>query len=142
MHETKVAQLEAAIRELTRPINGQYPRPWITRSKHPFSSEVFVVGINDAKAFPVSKVGSHDRFLDAFFNRGGEDLLRALLKVTSGPYHTWNNVENLICRLEKHQVMNVLSTNVICYSTPMSSDLQQSSHASAAARATDFQDHI
>ena len=67
--QTKAAKLEAAIRELTRPINGQYPRPWITSSKDPASSDVLVVGMNDAKTFPANKVGSQDRFLDALFNR-------------------------------------------------------------------------
>jgi hypothetical protein len=132
MNETKAAELEAAIRELTGPINGQYPRPWITRSKDPASSKVFVVGMNDAKTFPVSKIGSHDRFLDALFNRGGEACYKLFYKVISELYPTRNNIDNLIRRLEKYGVTDVLSTNMICYSTTMSCDLRDSSHENGA----------
>lgn len=134
INESKAAKLEEVIRERTRPINGQYPRPWITRSKDPASSELFVVGMNDAKTFPVSKVGSHDRFLDALFNRSGEDCYKLFYEVTSGPYRTRNNIDKFIHGLEKHGVTDVLSTNVICYSTSMSSDLRQNFHADGAAR--------
>ena len=44
MNQTKAVRLEAAMRKLTLPINGQYPRPWMTFSKDPASSKVFVVG--------------------------------------------------------------------------------------------------
>ncbi len=134
INESKAAKLEEAIRKRTRPINGQYPRPWITSSKDPASSEVFVVGMNDAKTFPASKVDSHDQFLDALFNRSGENCYNLFYRLTSGPYHTRNNIDNFIRILEKHGVTDVLSTNVICYSTPMSSDLRQDSHAGGATR--------
>jgi hypothetical protein len=134
MNRTKAAKLEAAIRELTRPINGQYPRPWITSSKYPASSKVFVVGMNDAKTFPVRKVGSHDRFLDALFNRGGEDCYKLFYEVTCGPYCTRKNIDDLIRRIKKHSVTNILSTNVICYSTPRIEDLEDSSHESGVAQ--------
>jgi hypothetical protein len=110
MNESKAARLEAEIRKLTRSINGQYPRPWITRSKDPASSKVFLVGMNDAKTFPVSKVGSHDRFLNALFNRGGEDCYDLYYHVTCGPYYTRDNLDSLIGRLEKYGVTDVLST--------------------------------
>ena len=138
MNQTKAAKLEAAIRELTRPINGQYPRPWITSSKDPASSDVLVVGMNDAKTFPANKVDSQDRFLDALFNRHGEDCYRLFYEVTSDPYHTRNNIDNFIGRLEKHGVTNVLSTNVICYSTPMSSELRHSANVGGIDRGARF----
>ena len=134
MNETKAAQLEAAIRDLTRPINGQYPRPWMTNSKDPASSEVFVIGMNDAKSFAVDVVGSHDRYLDALFNRDPETCRQLFNRVTSGRLPTRRNIDSLVRRLEEHGVTDVLNTNVICYSTPISRDLRHSAHAGGAAR--------
>ena len=39
-------QFEEAIRRLTEPINGQYPRPWMTEMKRPWEADVFIVGKN------------------------------------------------------------------------------------------------
>jgi hypothetical protein len=38
--------LEAAIRGLTRPVNGQFPRPWMTTMARPEDARIFVVGYN------------------------------------------------------------------------------------------------
>lgn len=133
--ETKAAQLEAAIRELTRPINGQYPRPWMTSSKDPASSKVFVVGMNQAKGFAVDDVGSHDRYLDALFNRGPQTCRQLYDRVTKGEASSTRiNLDDLVRRLEDHGVTHVLETNVICYSTPMSNQLKGGSHKGGAAR--------
>jgi hypothetical protein len=135
MNQTKAAKLEAAIRELTRPINGQYPRPWMTSSKDPASSKVFVVGMNQRKGFPEGEVGSHDRYLDALFNRGPETCRRLYDRVTKGEASpTRINLDDLVRRLERHGVTDVLETNVICYSTPMSSDLRHRLHTGGTAR--------
>jgi hypothetical protein len=131
INETKAAELEAAIRKRTRPINGQYPRPCITSSKDPASPEVFVVGMNDARIFLVIEVGSHDRFLDALFNRGGEDCYKLFYEMTSVDMKLGIISTNIICSLEKHQVTDVLSTNAICYSAPMSFHPEDNSHAAA-----------
>lgn len=34
-------EFEAVIREMTLPINGQYPRPWMTRLTDPRAAKVF-----------------------------------------------------------------------------------------------------
>lgn len=139
MNEAKAAKLEAAIRELTRPINGQYPRPWTTSSKDPASSKVFVVGMNQAKGFPAEVVGSHDQYLDALFNRDPETCRQLYDRVTKKrPSPTRENTDDLVRRLERHGVTDVLETNVICYSTPMSSDLGGDSHSGGAARGRDI----
>ena len=135
MNQSKAAKLEAAIRELTRPIKGQYPRPWMTSSKDPASSKVFVVGMNQAKGFPEGDVGSHVEYLDALFNRGQKTMRQLYDKVTKGQGSpTRNNIDDLVRRLKLHGVTDVLETNVICYSTPMSSDLRRRLHTGGTAR--------
>ena len=39
---------ETKIRELTKPINGQLPRPWMTELEDPAQADVFIVGMNPA----------------------------------------------------------------------------------------------
>lgn len=83
----KADRLESAMRDLTQPINGQYPRPWMTSSKDPASSRVFVVGINQATAFTVQDFRSHDEFMDALYNRGPETLKDAYNRIRkNGPF--------------------------------------------------------
>ena len=62
---------EDNIRQLTQPINNQYPRPWMTDLKNPKQAKVFIVGKNQAKTFQVDQVGSHQKYLDYLFNRNG-----------------------------------------------------------------------
>jgi hypothetical protein len=61
--------LEGSIRRLTQPVNGQYPRPWMTEMMHPEEARVFVVGYNQATGFPAEQVGDHETYIDALFNR-------------------------------------------------------------------------
>ena len=42
-------QFQAAIARLTEPLNGQYPRPWMTELADPLSANVLIVGKNEAK---------------------------------------------------------------------------------------------
>ena len=121
-------QLEKTILELTRPINGQYPRPWMTEMADPENAEVFIVGFNQATGFPVNSVNSHADYVDALFNRNNRSC-RALydeMRGSKGPTPTRKNTDGLSKMLSDNGVTDVIETNVVCYSTPMSSDL---SHA-------------
>ena len=51
-------EFEATIRKLTEPINGQYPRPWMTEMKNPWEAEVFIVGMNQRNGYDVDRVGT------------------------------------------------------------------------------------
>ncbi len=123
-----MSTFEEAVRDWTRPINGQYPRPWMSTMKDPTKATTFIVGRNQATPFPVELVGSQETFLDAIFNRNGQghaalyERLRA--HMGKGPSPTRSNIERLRALLEHHGVRGVLETNVICYSSPMSADLQ------------------
>jgi hypothetical protein len=124
-----MTELERAIRELTRPINGQYPRPWMTDIGDPEAAEVFIVGKNQAKAYDAARLGSHDRHLNALFNRNGESCKAMYLEMADKLSKTRPNIESLTRRLQQHGVSKVLETNVICYSSPMSADLRLPAHA-------------
>jgi hypothetical protein len=134
----KASQLEATLRELTQPIIGQYPRPWMTASTNPASSQVFTVGMNQRNGFPVEAVGSHEHYMDALFNRGSETCRQIYDRLTDKASPTRRNTDDLVRRLAEYGVMNVLETNVICYSTPMSAHLRQSAHVGGAARGRDL----
>jgi hypothetical protein len=128
-------KFEATIRDLTRPVNGQYPRPWMTKLTDPTSARVFIVGKNQAKGYPVERVGSHHRYLDTLFNRNGQSN-RALYDLITGgqPSPTRENIDSLTTRLERLGVREVVETNVICYSTPLSTDLTLSEHRGGRER--------
>lgn len=132
----KASRLKEMIKKMTQPINGQYPRPWMIDSPaDPASSVVLTVGHNQAKGFPVERVGSHEHYMDALFNRGSETCRQLYDRITDNkPSETRKNTDKLVRRLAEHGVRNVLETNVICYSTPMSADLRQSLHINGAKR--------
>lgn len=130
---------EREIRRLTAPINGQYPRPWMTDLTDPTQARVFVVGRNQATAYRVNMVGPHDRHLDALFNRAGQNcrgLYNELYaKAKPGKRSaTRANIDDLTGRLAQRGVKAVLETNVICYSTPTSSDLRKPEHRGGKER--------
>ena len=132
------SRFEQRIRGLTRPINEQYPRPWMTKLQDPLQATVFIVGKNQAKTYPENMVGSHDRYIDSLFNRSGESCRGLYDEITgddSSP--TRDNIDSLTRRLEDRGVREVLETNVICYSSPMSSDLSQARHRGGRARGTE-----
>jgi hypothetical protein len=131
-------ELEAAIRELTTPINGQYPRPWMTSLKDPTEANVFTVGKNQRKGFDVSSVGSHDHFIDTLFNRGSETCRSLYDRIAGSPSPTRVNTDNLVHLLTERSVSKIIETNVICYSTPMSADLRSAHHLGGAARGTEI----
>jgi hypothetical protein len=125
---------EETIRALTRPINGQYPRPWMTRASDPRACKVFIVGKNQRNGY-CQEALTHDRHLDALFNRNGETCRGIYDELTQGkPSPTRKNTDRLVDRLARLGVRDVLETNVICYSSPMSADLRLDSNAGGAAR--------
>jgi hypothetical protein len=125
---TKQSDLERAIRELTKPINGQYPRPWLTDYARPWECRVFTVGRNQAKAFASASVGTHDHFVDSLFNRGSETGRALYQRMVPVPSPTRRNTDRLVAELGRAGIVDVLETNVVCYSTPMSSDLASQLH--------------
>jgi hypothetical protein len=117
--------LEDSIRRLTQPVNGQFPRPWMTDMMHPEKARIFIVGYNQATGFPAALVGDHNAYIDALFNRNGR-LCRKLyeqMRGDKGPSQTRKNIDALRGGLTSVGINDVIETNVICYSTPMSGDL-------------------
>src|SRR3954470_1888255 len=110
----KASELETAIREMTRPINGQYPRPWMTNLTNPADAQVFTVGMNQRNGFAVDEVGTHAHYLDALFNRGPETYRGLYDRLTIMPSPTRRNTDGLIRMLAQHGVTDVLETNVRC----------------------------
>ena len=133
-HDLDKERFRSDIRELTQPVNDQYPRPWMTKLADPFRADVFIVGMNQRKGYPTSVV-SHERHLAALFNDEPGECRRLYDEVTRGrPSPTRKNLDALVGRLEAAGVESVLETNVICYSTPMSADLHERAHVGGAKR--------
>ena len=127
-------RFEETIRELTKPLNDQLPRPWMTRMEHPLEADVFIVGMNQRNGYPASHV-SQRRHLDALFNRNGESCRGLYDEITGGrPSRTRQNIDGLVTRLDQGDIRNVLETNVVCYSSPMSKNLRDRAHIGGAAR--------
>ena len=115
---------EETIRALTQPIDGQLPRPWMTAMKNPLEAKVFIVGKNQRNRYPPEEI-SHERHIDGLFNRNGESCRGLYDVVTKGkPSPTRRNTDRLVERLKQHGVGDILETNVVCFSTPMSADLR------------------
>ena len=127
-------RFEETIRKLTEPINGQLPRPWMTEMKNPLNSDVFIVGRNQSKGY-LAKDILHQRHLDALFNRNGESCQGLYNETTKDqPSPTRRNIDRFVARLTELSIHNVLETNVICYSTPMSADLSIQAHVGGARK--------
>ena len=127
-------KFEGKIRELTEPINGQLPRPWMTEMKNPLEADVFIVGKNQSKTYSAEDI-PHQRHLDALFNRNGESCRGLYDGTTKGkPSPTRQNIDGLVARLNQRHIHNILETNVICYSTSMSVDLRNQAHAGGARK--------
>lgn len=130
--------LEVAIRQLTRPINGQYPRPWMTSLTNPAEANVFTVGKNQRNGYDATRVGSHDHYIDTLFNRGSETCRALYDRMTGTPSPTRKNADSLVQQLFDRGVSKVIETNVICYSTPMSADLRAAHHIGGTERGTEI----
>lgn len=127
-------RFKSDVRELTRPLNGQYPRPWMSKLDNPCLAEVFVVGKNQRTGYRTDEV-SHERHVAALFNQEPGGCRRLYDEVRSGlPSPTRRNLDDLVGRLEDAGVEHVLETNVICYSTPMSADLRLRAHVGGDRR--------
>ncbi len=134
----KSEQLESKIRALTRPLNGQYPRPWMTSLSNPIDCDLFTVGKNQRNGFDVDAVGSHDHFIDCLFNRGNETCRGLYDRLVARASPTRRNTDRLVELLRNEGISGVLETNVICYSTPMSADLRRDTHTHGAERGSEI----
>lgn len=131
-------QFEATIARLTQPINGQYPRPWMSDLTDPLTASLFVLGKNQARGYPVDCL-SHHRHLDALFNRNGESCRGLYNEITGNtPSPTRKNTDLFRSMLTANGITQVLETNVVCYSTPMSNDLRMPRHAGGSMRGTEI----
>jgi hypothetical protein len=133
-----LSQLEADMRELTKPVNGQYPRPWMTNLTDPTTAELFTVGKNQRNGYDVELVGSHHHFIDTLFNRGPETCRGLYDRMVGTPSPTRRNTDALVSLLAQRGVTRILETNVVCYSTPMSADLRQARHLQGVDRGTEI----
>ena len=127
-------KFEEKIRELTKPINGQLPRPWMTKMRNPLEADVFIVGRNQSTPYSATEI-LHQRHLDALFNRNGESCRGLYDEVTKGkPSRTRRKMDDLAARLNQRNIHNILETDVVCYSTSMSADLSKQANAGGARR--------
>jgi hypothetical protein len=129
--DSSASTFNQAISTATRPINGQYPRPWMTDLINPLDAEVFIVGRNPARTYDASML-SHEPRLDSLFNRNGLSC-RALYDELVDPSPTRRNIDVLQRLLTEAGVDRVLETNVICNSSPMSADLGSLEHTGERA---------
>ena len=130
-----IHNFERTIADLTRPLNGQYPRPWMTKLTDQLDADLFIVGKNQRHGYDCDAVGSHDRHLDALFNRNGEQCRNLYEEMTRGrPSPTRKNTDRFVQLLKKAGVTKILETNVICYSTPMSSNFSDYQHLGGSRR--------
>lgn len=131
--------LELAIGELVQPINGLLPRPWMTDLTHPSSAQVFIVGRNQKNGYAVGGRVTYNRHVYALFNRNGQSCRGLYNEVTGGsPSPTRVHTDEFRTQLAQQNVTAVLETNVICYSSPMSSDLSRVEHRGGRARGTEI----
>ena len=127
-------EFEEMIQELTKPINSQLPRPWMTRMKNPLEADVFIVGMNQRNAYSAEDI-PRQRHLDALFNRNGESCRGHYDEVTNGkPSPTRRNIDGLSDRLDRRGIHNVIETDVICFSTPLAKDLENQANAGGARK--------
>jgi len=132
---TNLNQFEETVGNLTQPLNGQYPRPWMTKLIDPQNADVFIVGKNQRNGYDCSKLGTHQRHMDALFNRNGETCRQMYDRMTAGKASpTRKNTDSFVQVLESKGVTDILETNVICYSTPMSADLRLDQHTGGSTR--------
>jgi hypothetical protein len=135
---TNQEQFHGAISALTQPLNGQYPRPWMTELADPLSATVLVIGHNQTMCYDETLL-THDRHLDALFNRNGESC-RGLYDELNGfnPSQTRRNTDCFRSMLAKEKVIQVLETNVVCYSTPMGNQIRLPRHNGGQVRGSEI----
>jgi len=118
---------EQFVRDQTLPINGQFPRLWMTDFPNPESARVFTVGMNPVTAYLTGRV-THSEHTAALLNRDGRACRALYTKVRAESSPTRGNIDDLTDALRATGIPDVLETNVVCYSTPSSSDLSNPEH--------------
>ncbi|MBW7876552.1 MAG: hypothetical protein H3C47_11250 [Candidatus Cloacimonetes bacterium] len=110
-------QFETVIRELTRPVNNQYPRPFTCDFKNPLSAKGLILGYNQARTYSTDLL-SHQEFLDYHFGRSGTS--RELYgRLSPEPSKTRVNIENMVRYLDQP----ILESDVYCFSSRKASEL-------------------
>ncbi|WP_088894416.1 hypothetical protein [Leptolyngbya ohadii] len=134
-------EFETVISKLTLPLNGQYPRPWMTDLTNPLDADVFIVGRNQARGYSEDRI-THQRHLDGLFNRNGQTCRKVYDELNDiqgkGSSPTRKNIDKLRQVLRLNGVNNIVETNVICYSTPMSDDLRLVEHSGGILRGSEI----
>ena len=125
-------EFEQRIRELTKEINGQYPRPWMTDVSAPSRAKVFIVGYNPATAYR-SDLVDYERFIDSLFNRNGEGCRKFYTEITKQT-PTRDNIETFASKLKKVGVCSILETNIICYGAKRKKDFSLPQHVGGKER--------
>ncbi|MEW9614288.1 hypothetical protein AB3G45_10725 [Shinella sp. S4-D37] len=106
----------------------------MTALTDPTTASVFTVGKNQRNGFDAATVGSHEHYVNTLFNRGPETCRQLYDRMVGAPSPTRKNTDALVTKLRSHGISEVLETNVICYSTPMSSDLRKLAHLGGTER--------
>jgi hypothetical protein len=129
---------EQVITELTRPLNNQLPRPWMTDLKDPREASVFIVGKNQAKTYPADRL-DHTRHINGLFNRQGETARGIYDEMTGGKRSPTRASTDMLRNVLRHaKVEHVLETNVVCYSTGMGSNLRRTEHRGGRDKGTEI----
>ena len=143
--EEKRKKLREAIAALTKPINGQYPRPWMVHGD-PAAAEVFIVGKNPGFTVLEQDAKNHREFLDAMFNCDAPGRCYELIKNShdrrTRKARTRPNLDCLRAHLSHEGVTKVMETNVICYATKMRDDLRWEEHKGGTERGTEIFDAV
>lgn len=121
--EWGLSELEDRIRAMTVPRHGTYPRPWFT-DIDPEQADILIVGASSAKTFHVADVGSHDRFLDALWNRNGQTCRAMYRAATPKTSPTRQNLDWLSSMLTARGLTS-LQTNVTCASAPYDAEVPE-----------------
>jgi hypothetical protein len=112
-------EFERTLRGLTRPVAGQYPRPWMTNSRAPLYADVFIVGRSQPYGYPVEEAGDPAEYHDALFNRNGRSCRDLYSRISgNGVSPARRNLDALSARLWSKRLNNVLETNVLCEAAP------------------------
>lgn len=121
--------LENVLIPLLQPVGNQYPRPWMTESDSPERCRVFIVGQNQARTFSIDDIDSFEGYRDALFNRNSRSCRDLYDQITKGkPSRTRLNLDRARDILASEHIHDVLETNIVCYSTPMSDELKLPKH--------------